>query len=155
VVMLADLDGDGRLDAVSANRGDRTVSVRLNRTPAARFVPVFAEELVFPAAGAPASLAHADLNGAGAAGIALSAFGGPWLLRPGSLTEVILLDGSGVGLVLDDDLAADGFASVPPVSNVAGRTVIAVANALADRTVIAVAKALADQAVIAVLFGAG
>ena len=64
-VALADLNGDGRLDVVTANRDSGDASVRLNTTPPGPGTPSFAATVGFPAGANSVGVALADLNGDG------------------------------------------------------------------------------------------
>ncbi|MDB5978482.1 MAG: repeat-containing protein, partial [Nevskia sp.] len=60
-----DVNGDGRLDLVSANQSQGTVSVLLNTTAPGATTPSFAAAQSFPAGVAPYWISSADLNGDG------------------------------------------------------------------------------------------
>ena len=64
-VALADLNGDGRLDIVAANRLATSVSMLLNTTSPGDSTPSFAAEEHFAAGNTPRWVAAADLNGDG------------------------------------------------------------------------------------------
>jgi hypothetical protein len=68
-VTTADVDGDGRLDLVTANAGTATRpsghSVLLNRTTAGATTPRFSAAASFPGGNAPVAVTAADLNADG------------------------------------------------------------------------------------------
>jgi hypothetical protein len=64
-VVLADLDGDGRPDIITANPGGDSVSVRVNTTASGATIPAFGSEITFAVARTPRDLAVGDLNGDG------------------------------------------------------------------------------------------
>ena len=66
----ADVDGDGKLDLISANAGPpdadgNAVSVRINTTAAGAATPTFAAPVVFAAGEVPRSVAAVDVNADG------------------------------------------------------------------------------------------
>ena len=66
----ADVDGDDKLDLISANAGPpdadgNAVSVRINTTAAGAATPTFAAPVVFPAGEVPRSVAAVDVNADG------------------------------------------------------------------------------------------
>jgi hypothetical protein len=68
----ADIDGDGRLDVIVANRDDDTLSVLLNRTAPGASVPAFAAQSTFGAGAFPLAVTVADINGDGRADVAVA-----------------------------------------------------------------------------------
>jgi hypothetical protein len=65
LVIVADLNGDGRPDIAVGNKGIPLLSVLANTTPAGAAVPTFASNLDLPLAADPEALTSADLNGDG------------------------------------------------------------------------------------------
>ncbi len=70
-VAAGDLNGDGLCDLAVANYASNTVSVLLNTTPAGATVPSFAPQQTIPTGLRPISVVLADLNGDGAADLAV------------------------------------------------------------------------------------
>jgi hypothetical protein len=64
-VTATDLDGDRKLDLVTANNGSNGNSVLVNTTPAGATTPSFAGPIAFPAGNGPYSVTAADLNSDG------------------------------------------------------------------------------------------
>src|SRR5206468_2641186 len=64
-VAEADLNGDGRLDLISADRTDSTLSVLLNTTSPGAATPTFAARQTVATGTSPSAVAVADLNGDG------------------------------------------------------------------------------------------
>ncbi|MCL5028325.1 MAG: T9SS type A sorting domain-containing protein [Bacteroidetes bacterium] len=61
-VAIADLNGDGKSDIVSANYGANTVSVLLNTTSNGTYTPSFSADNIFTTGTNPAAVAIADVN---------------------------------------------------------------------------------------------
>jgi hypothetical protein len=64
-VTAADVNGDGTLDLIVANRNSNTVSVLLNTTPPGAATPAFAAQQPFTTGTSPGSVTAADVNGDG------------------------------------------------------------------------------------------
>ena len=64
-VGLGDINGDGRLDIITANVSSNTVSVLLNTTASGSTVPSFAAQQTFAVGAGPSSLVVGDINGDG------------------------------------------------------------------------------------------
>lgn len=64
-VTVADLNGDGRLESITANAGSDTVSVLANQTAPGAGTPAFAAQRSFATGDSPAAVVHADVNGDG------------------------------------------------------------------------------------------
>lgn len=66
-IFAADLNGDGKLDLVTANRDSNSVSILRNNCSPASTVPSFSNvsTLILPAGSSPQGVAAADLNGDG------------------------------------------------------------------------------------------
>lgn len=65
LVIVADLNGDGRPDIAIGNRGTPSLTVLANTTPPGAAVPSFASLLELPLGADPDALTTADLNGDG------------------------------------------------------------------------------------------
>ena len=127
-VALGDLNSDGKLDIVVANRGSDTVSVFLNTTTAGATTPTLAPRFDFATGMLPSSVAIADLNGDGepdlvvpslassmavflsttSAGATTPSFASPQTFTTGSMPDDVAiadLDGDHVPdiVVADDD----------------------------------------------------
>jgi hypothetical protein len=64
-VAIADINGDGRSDLISANNGAGTVAVLLNTTTPGAALASFATQMTFAAGSFPQTVTTADLNGDG------------------------------------------------------------------------------------------
>lgn len=71
-IAIADVDGDGKPDVVSANYGENSISVLLNTTSPSNTTATFAPQLRFPTELGPQYLAIIDVNGDGRTDIAVA-----------------------------------------------------------------------------------
>jgi hypothetical protein len=71
VVVLGDLNDDGRLDVAYTTFGPDRVAVQLNTTPDGSTVPTFAAPIAFEVPELPSSLAIGDLDGDGVPDLAV------------------------------------------------------------------------------------
>src|SRR4051794_39363903 len=142
-VKLADLNGDGKLDVITANQNS-TVSVLLNTTAPGAPTPTFATIANFAAGTGTAGLALADLNGDGRPDVVVTnpvGNNGSVLLNkvtPGAMTltaasfttPVDFATGAGPRSVALADLNGDGRPDIV-TANETGGTVSVLLNTIA------------------------
>ena len=102
-VAIADLNGDGRPDLVTANYGAGTVSVLLNTTAPGATTPSFATAQNFATGLAPVAVAIADLNGDGKPDLIVA--------NRDSSTVSVLLNTTPAGATTSSFAAAQNFAT--------------------------------------------
>ncbi|MEG4178186.1 FG-GAP-like repeat-containing protein, partial [Microcoleus sp. S13_C3] len=74
-VSIGDINGDGKPDLATANRGSNTASILLNTTPTNATTPTFAAKVDFPTGTNPISVSIGDINGDGKPDLATANFG--------------------------------------------------------------------------------
>ena len=117
-VTIADLNGDGRKDLISANRNSASVSVFFNTTATGTTTPSFTARTDFTTGSIPLKVRAGDLNGDGRLDLAVSAEGGVASIllntaavgaaTPSFATKVDLTAGNSPSSVSLADLDLDG-----------------------------------------------
>src|SRR6185369_372170 len=104
-VSEVDLNGDGKLDLVTANVSDNTVSVLLNNTAPGAVMSTFASKADFATGAGPISVAVGDLNGDGKPDLATANF------NANTISVLINITGPGAatpGFAAKQDFATAG-----------------------------------------------
>src|SRR6478672_3256121 len=102
-VSEVDLNGDGKLDLVTANVNDNTVSVLLNNAAPGAVTPSFAPKQDFATGAGPISIAVGDLNGDGKPDLATANFN--------ANTVSVLINITGPGAATPSFAAKQDFAT--------------------------------------------
>ncbi|WP_439622718.1 FG-GAP-like repeat-containing protein [Gemmata sp.] len=140
-VAVADVNGDGRPDIVTANTGSNTVSVLLNTTAPGALTPAFARHAAFATGAAPVAVAAADVNGDGRVDVVVANRGSnsvsvllnttrPGAARPAFGRQTALATGAVPVAVAVGDVTGDGRADVV-VANRGSNSVSVLVNATA------------------------
>lgn len=93
-VAIADFDGDGKSDVVTANSGTNNVSVLLNTTTVDASTPTFSSKTDFSVGTYPVSVTNADINGDNKPDIITSNTTASILLNTTTFPAAIVWDGS-------------------------------------------------------------
>jgi len=93
-VAIADFDGDGKSDVVTANQNANTVSVLINTTTIGASTPTFSSKSDFVVGTYPASVTNADINGDNKPDIITSNTTASVLLNTTPFPSAIIWDGS-------------------------------------------------------------
>ncbi|WP_343787452.1 beta strand repeat-containing protein [Dokdonella soli] len=135
---VADLNGDGKPDLITANETDNTVSVLLNTTTVGATTVSFGTHQDFGTGAFPFSVAAADLNGDGKPDIVTANAHDstvsvlfnttvPGAVTPSFATQQVFATGNGVGSVAIADVNGDGKPDIV-VSNYSSNTVEVLLN---------------------------
>jgi hypothetical protein len=137
-IVVADVDGDGKLDIVALNEDNNEVTIFRNiSTPGTLTTDSFAAPLNFPAGSTARALAVQDLNGDGLPDIAVANTITPGTITilqnestPGNITfatPVTLATGNNPSCVVIGDLDGDGYPDIA-VANYSGSSVSILRN---------------------------